>query len=254
MKLICLNTWGGRGGKENLLNFFEEHKHVDLFCLQEMWAASHDLIGRSVAGKILNLDTIMTRGVQEISAIMSDYLAYFHPHYENYGIMMLVKKDLQILDEGDFFVHHHKGYIPGPNEDLGHHARNLQWVTIETKAGPRMIINFHGLWNGKGKGDSEHRLTQSDKISTFLKNTTMPHVMCGDFNLTPDTESLKKLEALRMRNLIKEYGITSTRSNLYTKPEKYADYTLVSKDIEVKDFKILPDEVSDHLAMYLDFE
>jgi len=79
-------------------------------------------------------------------------------------------------------------------------------------------------------------------------------VLCGDFNLLPDTESLKRLEGIGLRNLIKEYGITSTRTSFYDKPAKFADYALVSEGIEVKDFKILPDEVSDHSPMYLEFE
>lgn len=70
----------------------------------------------------------------------------------------------------------------------------------------------------------------------------------------PETKSLKMLEDLGMRNLIRESGVTSTRSSHYKKPLRFADYTLVSPDIKVNDFKVLPDEVSDHLAMYLDFE
>jgi endonuclease/exonuclease/phosphatase family metal-dependent hydrolase len=59
---------------------------------------------------------------------------------------------------------------------------------------------------------------------------------------------------LGMRNLITEYGVTSTRTSLYTKTEeRFADYIFVSKDIEVKDFKVLPDVVSDHAALLLEF-
>jgi hypothetical protein len=39
-----------------------------------------------------------------------------------------------------------------------------------------------------------------------------------------------------MRNLVKEFGITGTRSELYTKPEKFADYGLVSPEVEVQGF------------------
>jgi hypothetical protein len=48
-----------------------------------------------------------------------------------------------------------------------------------------------------------------------------------------------------MINLVKDYNVTSTRSSHYPKEEKFADYIFVSKDIEVKDFKVLPDEVND---------
>ena len=56
-----------------------------------------------------------------------------------------------------------------------------------------------------------------------------------------------------MRNLIADYHVTSTRSQLYKKDIKFADYILTSPGIKVKDFKVLPDEVSDHLALELDF-
>ena len=78
--------------------------------------------------------------------------------------------------------------------------------------------------------------------------------MCGDFNLLPDTESIKILESSGLRSLIKEYNITSTRTSFYTKPAKYADYILVTPGIEVKDFKVLTDEVSDHSPLFLEIE
>ena len=56
-----------------------------------------------------------------------------------------------------------------------------------------------------------------------------------------------------MRNLVKEYEITSTRTSFYKKSEdKHADYIFVSNGIEVKDFRVLPEEVSDHSALYLE--
>ena len=37
MKIITLNTWGGRAGEERLLDFFNTHKDdTDIFCLQEI--------------------------------------------------------------------------------------------------------------------------------------------------------------------------------------------------------------------------
>ncbi|MBS3903520.1 MAG: hypothetical protein KGZ30_04085 [Anaplasmataceae bacterium] len=60
-------------------------------------------------------------------------------------------------------------------------------------------------------------------------------------------------EGLGLDNLIKRFGVTSTRTSHYKREEKFADYMLVSKGIEVKEFKILPEEVSDHAAMYLEF-
>lgn len=97
------------------------------------------------------------------------------------------------------------------------------------------------------------RLEQSKKVTAFLRNISSSKILMGDFNLLPNTQSIKILEK-NMDNLIKKYHITGTRSSLYEKPEKYADYIFVSPEIKVVDFKVLPDIVSDHLALYLTIE
>jgi endonuclease/exonuclease/phosphatase family metal-dependent hydrolase len=252
MKLISLNTWGGRAGKKNLLNFFDKYRDVDIFCLQEIWAAPYeDLEYDSVSGFSID-DDYAKFYVQEIVDWLTTHTAYFRPQYFDYwGLMILIKKDIDVISEGELFVHKEKDYIP---EDIGLFARNIQFTTIATPNGNRSIINFHGLWNGKGKGDSEDRLLQSDRIIDFVKTLANPYIIAGDFNLLPDTQSIKKFEDLGLNNLIKEYNITSTRTSFYTKPEKFADYVFTSKDIIIKDFKVLPDEVSDHSALYLEFE
>jgi len=249
-----LNTWGGRAGKDKLLAFFESHKDMDVFCLQEIWSAPYEhLEGHSAGGLSIDHSNIMVYGMQEISTLLDSHTAYFKPHHlNNYGLMMLIKKDLDVISEGDVFVYKDRGHIP--EGDVGFHARNVQFATIATKNGNRSILNFHGLWNGGGKGDSEDRLLQSDRIIQFMKTLSNPYVMSGDFNLLPDTQSIKKLEDFGLRNLIKEHNITSTRTSLYPKAEKFADYTLTSKKIIIEDFKVLTDEVSDHSPLYLEFE
>ena len=84
-------------------------------------------------------------------------------------------------------------------------------------------------------------------------------MLLGDFNLEPDTQSVAMLERGRI-NLIKEFGIASTRTVLYREyvdptVGKYADYAFVTPDIRVSSFQVLtgpPDVCSDHAAMVLD--
>lgn len=251
MKLISLNTWGGRGGKENLLKFFDKYRDVDIFCLQEIWAAPYEDLTYDSNG--FSIDNNYSKFyIQEITDLLTTHTAYFRAQYFDYwGLMILIKKDIDIILEGDVFVHKEKNYIP---EGFGLFARNIQFATIATPNGNRSIINFHGLWNGKGKGDSEDRLLQSDRIIEFIQTLDHPYIVAGDFNLLPDTQSIKKFEDLGLNNLIKDYNITSTRTSFYTKPEKFADYVFTDKDIIIKDFRVLPDEVSDHSALYLEFE
>jgi len=253
MKIISLNIWGGRAGKEKLLEFFRKYKNtIDVFCLQEVWSAPHkNLEGKLAGGVPLNNAQIMTEGVREISNILVDHIPYFRPHLgDNYGIIMFVRKGIEVIEEGEEFVHGLKGYLP--EGDLGNHPRNIQFATLRKGKDIVTVINFHGLWNGKGKTDSEDRLSQSNKIADFIKRQKHGIVLCGDFNLLPETESLKIVEKTGLRNLINEYGITSTRTSYYMKPIKFADYAFISDDIKVKDFRILPEEVSDHAPLLIE--
>ena len=56
MKIISLNTWGGRAGKEGLLSFISEYKNsIDVFCFQEIWSAPYEhLDGHDAGGKKIN--------------------------------------------------------------------------------------------------------------------------------------------------------------------------------------------------------
>ncbi len=250
MKLISLNVWGGFAGREKLLDFFTSHNDVDIFCLQEVWNGGHEMIGRKAGGRPLS--GIAHWLLADIGAALPDHVVYFRPQFKDYyGLTMFVKKDILISEEGERFVYKQRGYFS--EEDIGDHSRNIQYASFASTAGARTIAHVHGLWNGKGKTDSEDRLLQSENIVHFLGSLKNPHIFCGDLNLLPETESLKKIEAAGMRNLIAEFGITSTRSSLYSKPLRFADYMFVSDGIEVRDFKVLADEVSDHLPLYLEF-
>jgi endonuclease/exonuclease/phosphatase family metal-dependent hydrolase len=253
MKLICLNIWGGRAGRDGLLAFLNAHRDADFIALQEVWSAPYEgLEGAAAGGRPLTHDDIMITGKQEIAALLDGHAVFFHPHHlDDYGLMMLVAKRLEVIESGDVFVHRERGYIP--EGDIGHHARNVQFVTVATPTGPISVMNFHGLWNGQGKGDSADRIAQSRRLIDFLAGRREAFVLSGDFNLAPDTLSLKMLEQAGLKNLVAEFGVTSTRTSLYTRPGRFADYVFISASVAVRAFRVLPDEVSDHAPLMLEF-
>jgi len=250
MKLLSLNIWGGRIGPEKLLGFFKKYNDVDVFCLQEVYAGPqddiHDHLDRDES------DRIMWHARQNIEKALSGYHSFFHSQYlENYGLQLLIKRSLDIKNSGDFFVYKHKQFVP--TDSIGRRARNLQYATISVDKTQFTVINFHGLWNGQGKGDSDERIEQSAAVVEFLNTLTTPVLLAGDFNLIPDTKSMAILEQTGLQNLITHNGIISTRTSLYDKPVKFADYVLVSPSLSVSSFTVLPDEVSDHSALLLEF-
>jgi len=253
MKIITLNTWGGRAGMEKLISFIRKHKKdTDIFCFQEIWSAPHEYLdGQKVGGLVLDSEQVMTHGLQEISALLNNFTPYFNPHYtDHYGLLMMVKNKYKVKKQGELFVYKNKGYAS--KADVGNHARNIQYVEIEKDDKPLTVVNFHGLWNGRGKDDSDDRLLQSDNIVSYFKNVKTPVIFCGDFNLNLDTKSIMKFEEFGLRNLIREHKISSTRTSYYTKPSKFADYIFVTKDIKVINFSVLPDEVSDHSPLLIE--
>jgi hypothetical protein len=167
MRLICLNTWGGRAGSEKLLAFLDSHRDADLICLQEVWSGPYENLQGVAAGAApLSQAEVMVYGKQAISALVDSHRTFFHPHcLNNYGLMTLVSKRLEVVDSGDVFVHRERGFLPQGN--LGLHARNIQFVSVAAPAGRFSVMNFHGLWNGQGKGDSDERIAQSRRILAF---------------------------------------------------------------------------------------
>ena len=242
MKIITLNTWGARAGLKRLENFFSKYQDADVFCLQEIWQA-HDenLIEARDPRLVPDL-------LEKVASWLPEFHHYFRPQYRGiFGLATFVRRSIEVLTEGELFVFKEQGF-ENPAA-IGNHARNIQFVRVRTVGGPLTIVNFHGLWNGQGKADTEDRLLQSRKIAEFISHVDPPYVLAGDFNLRPDTESFKILTEACPRDFVTEFQVKSTRSSLYKKPEKFADYILGSRGLSARAFEVLPEEVSDHMAL-----
>ena len=241
MKLITLNIWGGHL-RNPLLKFIHNNRDVDIFCLQEVYYNAH----RTIADKERELSLNIFSDLQKL---LPDHHAIFKPAVENvYGIGMLIKNNIDIVGEGEINIHQ-KQHYPG----IGlNHPRNLQWIECKLNQTIYSILNVHGLWNGKGKKDTPERINQSQRIRSFMDTINTPKILCGDFNLRPETVSMHILEQ-GMTNLITSNNIRTTRTRFYTKEEQFADYILTSPEIIINQFSVMKDEVSDHSPLFIDF-
>lgn len=241
MKLITLNIWGGHVHGP-LLEFIKSHREIDIFCFQEVYHNAPEKISDEDRKVCLNI-------FSEIQDLLPDHEGLFKPVVNDiYGVGAFVSKKIDILGEGEIQIHENPTYHGiGPT-----HSRNLQWLECRADGKTYSIFNVHGLWNGQGKTDSPERIAQSQRIKDFVDTINTLKILCGDFNLRPDTESIKILEK-GMQNLIKLHNIQSTRTNFYPKEEKSADYIFTSEGITVNSFEVLKQEVSDHAPLFLDF-
>ncbi len=259
MKIISHNIWGGKVFAP-LMEFVKEHAaDTDFFCFQEVFDTPTDRV-EARDGARANIFT-------ELESALPDFVGHFHSaqsHYEyghqihgpsnfdiSYGLASFVKKNILLSAVGELFVHKERNDIASNGSmNLSRNIQYLQWMHGDK---PYTIINFHGLWHPTIKKiDYDERIEQSRKLRAFLDSLPGEKILCGDFNLNPDTESFMMLKN-GMRDLIEEYGITSTRSELYPKPIKFADYTLVTPGVKVLDFSVPSVTASDHLPMILTF-
>ena len=108
-----------------------------------------------------------------------------------------------------------------------------------------------------GKGDTPARIAQVHRFADLIGGLHRPGerlVVCGDLNARPDGETLAILAArLGLIELVTAWGFEGTRTSLYTKPERFADYMLVGGQVRVNAFDVLREpEVSDHATLILD--
>lgn len=133
-------------------------------------------------------------------------------------------------------------------------CRSVQNAIININGKNIQIINVHALWNKDKIGDNR-TIMQSDFILSKIRND-IPCIVLGDFNLLPNTESIKMIDE-KMINLIKEYNIKSTRPTFddgLDKGNHVCDYIFVNDKVKVNDFKVINNNISDHLPLILDFD
>lgn len=252
MKLISLNVWGGKI-LNPLLNFIdEEAKNTDIFCFQEILDSTasmgEDKEERHHLLKILKQQ-------------LSEFHHYFSPMQDgidcgamvdsriSFGLAIFVRKSVKIESFDSIFIYGERNGMVGGN--LKTLSNNAQFLTFLDEGGKSITIaNVHGISEWP-KTDTPARIKQSEIINEFLNRQNTSEIICGDFNLFPDTESVKILERGR-RNLIREFKIENTRTSHVPNPH-VSDYCFVSQDIMGADLSVPNVEISDHLPLVLTF-
>lgn len=238
IKVMSLNIWGGRYYKK-LISFIKFHHNVDIFCFQEVYSIKYQKSSNQKESKVRK-DIF-----ESIERVLPDHNGVFCPIMDyTYGMAIFFRKTILLVDNGLYWIYKNPKYIGNDPS----HSRCLQWIVLKLKKKEIGIFNIHGLWNGNGKGDSPERIKQSEFICNFAASFHSLVLLCGDFNLMMDTQSVVLLEK-SYQNLIRDYRIKSTRSHLYKKSERYADYIFVPKKLHVCWFRVYDTDVSDHLPL-----
>ena len=240
MKLITLNTWGGRINQP-LLKFVKNNCNVDIFCFQEMNNNATDDMLNSPKEEDKNL-------FSHIQDILPEFTGYFSPQVPGVGHAIFIKNEFNVDHVSLHHILAEEEIINMPDP----FPRILQ--SIHLKDINLSVYNFHGVAKAEKK-DTPVRDIQTNRVMEIISKDSNPKIIVGDFNLNPDTKSIATFESI-FTNQIKESNYTTTRNSYYRKLKDFpfADYIFTSPKITVSEFKVLNDEVSDHLPLYLNFE
>lgn len=268
MRLLSLNTGGGRVHAP-LIDYLRA-VDADLFCLQEVVrteGAEADWLDYRDGGLVLPQ---RARLFDEIAAVLPGHDAVFLPaergllhdaqgrtFVSEFGLATLVRRTLPVIGQVADFIH--GAFEPG---GWGGHprARNAHALRLHdpVSGGALTVAHLHGLRDPAGKHDTPARLAQAQTLVRLvegLRRTGEGLVVCGDFNVLPGSATFEVLAGLGLADLVTARGFTDTRTSLYAKPERYADYCLVSGEVAVRRFEVVAEpEVSDHRALLLEVE
>lgn len=262
MKLLCWNIGIKIDNTKEIVKLIENNNY-DIIALQEVLRAKDE---RAYS---------MYRSYNDIENSMKNTYLYseFAPVWGANKIIKsgkmhrdfggFVEQGCYILSKNDILEHHnqfyHLDYI-NPGFDATYfkkndHARSIQNVIIDINGKNLQIINVHGIWNEEKKGDTR-TLSQCQFIIDKALENDFPTIILGDFNLLPESDSINLINN-KFRNLIEENNIKSTRPEFDDGLDKgniVCDYIFVDKKIIVNEFKVINNNISDHLPLLIDFD
>ncbi len=262
---MCLNGWGGK--LSDALLPYVSREAPDVLCLQEVVhspATDKDWLTYRDGDHILPQRANFFR---EVCHALPDHVAIFCPAAQGvlwdddaeiasqWGLATFVHKSLPIIGQVQGFVH--KTYSP---DGYGDHprSRSAHAVRVFDHGVGRTfsITHMHGLRDLNGKMDTPERAAQAHRLLELSHAVSEPgdlRVICGDFNVEPESETLRILKGAGFVDLVTSRGFESTRNTQYKKPGRFADYLLVNDEKAVRSFDVIHDpEVSDHCPLLLE--
>lgn len=273
IRVVSLNCWGGR--VPSVVDYLAG-VDADVYCLQEVYWSPSDtpspLVFDNKYRDTKGEPDPHPRLYRDLCEMLPEHQAFFSPHAQGYlhdgatteykvryGIATFVRNTLPVIEQASTFAFgeyraHRWGDPPLPRTA---HAVRLYNYEDDSRI---VVAHMHGLWDKRGKMDTPERRGQAQKLGELVQRVSQSEsdklVVCGDFNVLPESETLSLLQAyLDVRELVTSSGFTDTRTSHYKKNPRFADYMLVSRQMQVQKFEVVArPEVSDHRPLLLEFD
>ena len=224
---MFLNTWAAEM-KDALIEYIREHADsTDVFCLQEVHMSTMPLY-------------------REILSNTHDEFFVHKPlaNQPGFSLATFVRKNIATIS--------HQSILQN-EPDCG----LALYTHLQIQERDIHICNVHGIPFPGDKLDTDHRILLSNTVIDYMNDKQGFKIVGGDFNLLPNTQSVRVFELHDYRNLVEDYTIETTRNELawrnYTTRQYYADYVFTSSNTSIANFSVSQNIVSDHLPLILTF-
>jgi endonuclease/exonuclease/phosphatase family metal-dependent hydrolase len=263
VKIVSLNAWGG--AVFGAMSEWIPQVNCDVLCLQEVtrtpgltgWTSFED--GERSLPQRADL-------FRDVRQLLPRHQAWFvtsdsgpvldasrQTHQQDFGLAVFIREHIPVIAQATKYVHgsfmdHHEWTI----SDRPRIAQGLRLVD-RTANRNVTIVHAHGLRDPAGKHDTPARRAQADALASLVESIREPDdfaILCDDLNLLPDSETFDILAAIGLTDLV---GEADTRTSLYKKPLRHANYCLVSNPADVTRFEApATPEVSDHRPLVVE--
>ncbi|WP_179381768.1 endonuclease/exonuclease/phosphatase family protein [Jannaschia marina] len=266
LRIVSLNAWGGRCWPA--LDRWLAVERPDVVCLQEVtraplrappWLSYRDAYRQLDQRSDLFAD---------VSKALPSHQPWFaaaargpltdtngRDWKSEHGIACWVAPHLAVTERIQGFVHGRFRRDGWGEEPV---PRTMQVMRIEEPlSGQSLVVgHFHGLRDPEGKGDTPARARQAKRALALVEGLAGQGegvVLGGDFNVLPGSETFDILGEGGLRDLVTAHGIEDTRTELYQKPVRFADYMLVNAAVDVQGFTAPAEPLlSDHRPLILE--
>ncbi len=245
MKILQTNIWQGRLVK-NYIDLVKE-TNPDIISLQEVCSC-----------KETEFQTLNLSSYEDIKAELSDYSEVLAPTYSfktmDAEIMFenVILSKFPVLDSKVVFTNleFQKDFNTKYDD---YNIRNFVHATIDINGSNLNVITHHGYHLEGTKEGNRETLRQMILIRDYIKQLSGPVILTGDFNLSPKCESLEVLNK-ELNNLCLLNNVQTTRNEFARSAIQVCDYIFVNDLVKTKEFRIEEKRVSDHRALFLEFE
>lgn len=247
IKVLQRNVWF-KERVENLITVIKE-LNPDIICCQEITIGSWFNDKRDVA--------------QFIAQELGYYYYFSNAHKYEYPITPLWEENywgnaifskFPIIDSYDFPL-----INPEDLNDHPYERRTCAVARIQIENSILTVATTHKSYSS-GFIEDQDKIAETKKIINFIEKEKWNLILTWDFNLAPDSDSVRMI-----LQYLQHVGPDCSQSTWTTKPFSFMgfeenelkwrlDYIFVSKKIKVLSSTIIPTEYSDHLPIFAECE